>query len=51
MGIGTKEMEIDTIRKTDPEIAELILKELNRQRNTIELIASENFSSNGNSFD
>lgn len=38
-------MEISTIRKSDPEVADLILKELDRQRNTIELIASENFAS------
>lgn len=38
-------MQIDRIRKTDPAVAELILKELDRQRNTIELIASENFTS------
>ncbi len=38
-------MEIETIRKTDPEVAELIEKELERQQNTIELIASENFTS------
>lgn len=38
-------MNIDVIRKTDPVVADLILKELDRQRNTIELIASENFTS------
>jgi len=38
-------MEIELIRQTDPEIAELIEKELKRQQNTIELIASENFTS------
>ncbi len=38
-------MEIDLIRKTDPAVAELIEKELERQQNTIELIASENFTS------
>jgi len=38
-------MEIEIIRQSDPEIAELILEELNRQQNTIELIASENFTS------
>ena len=38
-------MELDLIRKQDKEIAELIGKELERQRNTIELIASENFTS------
>lgn len=38
-------MELDIIRETDPQIAELVEKELNRQQNTIELIASENFTS------
>ena len=38
-------MELDIIRETDPQVAELIEKELNRQQNTIELIASENFTS------
>ena len=38
-------MELDIIRKNDPEIAQAIEKELERQQNTIELIASENFTS------
>ncbi len=38
-------MELDIIRKQDAEIAGLIEKELDRQRTTIELIASENFTS------
>lgn len=38
-------MELDIIRKTDEEVAKYIELELNRQRNTIELIASENFTS------
>ena len=38
-------MELDIIRNTDPEVAELVEKELTRQRNTLELIASENFTS------
>lgn len=38
-------MELDVIRETDPQVAELVEKELNRQQNTIELIASENFTS------
>ncbi len=38
-------MEIDVIKQTDDEVAVLIEKELERQRNTIELIASENFTS------
>ncbi len=36
---------IDTIKKFDPQVAEAIEMELNRQRNKIELIASENFVS------
>lgn len=36
----------DEIRKVDPAIAEAIENEVNRQRNKIELIASENFVSN-----
>ncbi len=38
-------MELDIIRQTDAEIADLVEKELDRQRNTLELIASENFTS------
>ncbi|MGI5998974.1 MAG: serine hydroxymethyltransferase [Lutispora sp.] len=38
-------MELELIRKVDSEIAEVIEKELNRQRGNIELIASENFVS------
>lgn len=38
-------MELDIIRKNDPEVAQAIEKELERQQNTIELIASENFTS------
>ena len=38
-------MELDVIKKTDPEVANFIESELDRQRNTIELIASENFTS------
>lgn len=38
-------MEMDIIKKTDPVVAEYIEKELKRQQNTIELIASENFTS------
>lgn len=38
-------MEISKIREVDSELADLVLKELDRQRNTIELIASENFTS------
>jgi len=35
----------DTLAEADPEIAEAIRKELDRQRNRIELIASENITS------
>lgn len=38
-------MEIETIKQVDPQVAGLIEQELDRQRNTIELIASENFTS------
>lgn len=38
-------MEIELIRQTDPQVAELVEKELKRQQETIELIASENFTS------
>lgn len=38
-------MELDVIKKVDNQVAEAIEKELERQRNTIELIASENFTS------
>ena len=37
--------DIETVKNTDPEIAEAILAELDRQRSNIELIASENFVS------
>lgn len=40
-----KMYSFDYVSKTDPEIAEAIQNELNRQRNKIELIASENFVS------
>lgn len=38
-------MELDVIKNVDPAVAEAIQKELARQQNTIELIASENFTS------
>lgn len=38
-------MELELIRKVDSEIAEVIERELKRQRRNIELIASENFVS------
>ena len=33
------------IKKTDPELFEIIKREQNREHNTLELIASENFTS------
>jgi glycine hydroxymethyltransferase len=36
-------MDFDNLKKVDPEIYEVILRETARQRNNIELIASENF--------
>ena len=38
-------MELDKIRKIDPDVAQHIEEELERQQSTIELIASENFTS------
>ncbi|MEI8128317.1 MAG: serine hydroxymethyltransferase [bacterium] len=38
-------MELDVIKQVDPQVAEYIEKELKRQQTTIELIASENFTS------
>ena len=38
-------MELELIRQSDPEVAEAIGQELNRQRTHVELIASENFVS------
>jgi len=38
-------MELEIIKQTDPQVAEYIEKELKRQQTTIELIASENFTS------
>lgn len=38
-------IDMEIIQKQDPELAASMLKELNRQRNNIELIASENFVS------
>lgn len=37
--------QIDLIKKIDPEVAESIENEVNRQRNKLEMIASENFVS------
>ena len=38
-------MELNIVNKVDSEVASLIKQELGRQQNTIELIASENFTS------
>ena len=40
-----RKMELEMIRQADPQVAEAIELELNRQRTHIELIASENFVS------
>ncbi len=40
-----KQVNIDLIEQFDPEVAEAILAEKQRQQNKIELIASENFTS------
>ncbi|MDO4534196.1 MAG: serine hydroxymethyltransferase [Clostridium perfringens] len=38
-------MNFENLQKVDPEVSELINEEVKRQRNSIELIASENFTS------
>lgn len=38
-------MHLEHIKNTDPEVAQAIEKEFERQQNTIELIASENITS------
>ena len=38
-------VNIKNLKRVDSEVAELIEKELERQQTTIELIASENFTS------
>ena len=38
-------MKLENIKKNDKEVYNIIQSELNRQRNTLELIASENFAS------
>ena len=38
-------MELDIIKAVDPEVEEYIKEELKRQEDTIELIASENITS------
>jgi glycine hydroxymethyltransferase len=43
--VNNKPLNLDLVEKNDPEIAEAINAELKRQQETIELIASENFTS------
>ncbi|MFH1426249.1 MAG: serine hydroxymethyltransferase [Candidatus Kerfeldbacteria bacterium] len=38
-------IDYSNIKKNDPEVAETLSNELNRQQNTLEMIASENFAS------
>lgn len=38
-------MAIDHVKQTDPEVASALGQELSRQRSSVELIASENFTS------
>lgn len=42
---GSVVMSLENVKKVDPEVYEYILKEMERQQNKIELIASENFTS------
>lgn len=42
---GGRKMSYDTIRMSDPELYGAMKSELERQRDHIELIASENFTS------
>ena len=37
---------LENLKKTDEKVYNAVIQELNRQRNKIELIASENFASN-----
>ncbi|WP_405670703.1 serine hydroxymethyltransferase [Streptomyces sp. NBC_01530] len=41
----TRTLEADVLRRQDPELAEILLGELDRQSTTLQLIAAENFSS------
>ncbi|WP_435227032.1 serine hydroxymethyltransferase [Streptomyces sp. Tue6028] len=41
----TQTLEADVLRRQDPELAEIILGELDRQSTTLQLIAAENFTS------
>ena len=40
-------MALEYLKKSDPEVADILAAELTRERNTIELIASENVVSRG----
>jgi glycine hydroxymethyltransferase len=42
---GINILDLSIIKKIDPEIADAISREINRQENTLELIASENIAS------
>ena len=42
---GVKKMNFDNLEREDEQIAHLVQKEKERQENSIELIASENFVS------
>lgn len=42
---GDRAMSFEEIKRTDPEVYDIIMKEISRQRTHIELIASENFTS------
>ncbi|WP_371669127.1 serine hydroxymethyltransferase [Streptomyces sp. NBC_00289] len=41
----THTLEADVLRRQDPELAEILLGELDRQSTTLQLVAAENFSS------
>ncbi|WP_327431764.1 serine hydroxymethyltransferase [Streptomyces sp. NBC_01236] len=41
----TQTLEADVLRRQDPELAEILLGELDRQSTTLQLIAAENFTS------
>ncbi|GGJ36280.1 serine hydroxymethyltransferase [Streptomyces brasiliensis] len=41
----TPTLETDVLRRQDPELAEILLAELDRQSTTLQLIAAENFTS------
>jgi glycine hydroxymethyltransferase len=45
MPVSTAPADFDALRRQDPEIAEVILGELGRQSDSLQLIAAENFTS------